>query len=461
MNFTTLASRYQQEFEERVKRILRIPSVYQEDEHYPFGKPIDDVLNEMLSIGQEDGFSVKNISGYAGHIEYGQGNEIVGVLGHLDVVPAGEGWSSNPFEPVIREGQLFARGAQDDKGPVMAAYIAMKLLKDQGFEPKKRVRLILGTDEERDWQGIDYYFKQEEMPQFGFSPDAAFPVIHAEKGLIDGFLQLPSFTQSSDNVMRVDSIEGGDRLNMVPDFAKAKLQMNGPSNLEEEFKSFLIERELTGEINSHGNKVEVNIRGKGVHASKPEQGINAVFELANFLSQLPLSNEARAVFSWLADQFGETSGTNLGIYAQDNASGALTINLGSLLYKNGDITAGINIRYPVTSDGEAIINKMKEVAAIQKGNYELYDHLLPLYIDEDHPDVRTLLEIFNKQTGSERSVESIGGATYARALKTGVAYGAMFSDSPDTAHQKDEHVRIDDMIKAIAIYAEAIYQLTK
>ncbi|SEA46803.1 succinyl-diaminopimelate desuccinylase [Thalassobacillus cyri] len=343
----------------------------------------------------------------------------------------------------------------------MAAYIAMKLLKDQGFEPKKRVRLILGTDEERDWQGIDYYFKQEEMPQFGFSPDAAFPVIHAEKGLIDGFLQLPSVSQPPDNAMRVETMEGGDRLNMVPDFAKAKLQVNGPANLEEQFKSFLVDRELTGEINSHGNKVEMNIRGKGVHASKPEQGINAVVELAKFLTQLPLSPEAKTIFSWLVDQYGETSGANLGIYAQDKASGALTINLGSLTYKNGDISAGINIRYPVTSDGEAIINKMREMAAIQKGNYELYDHLLPLYIDEDHPDVRTLLEIFNKQTGSERSVASIGGATYARALKTGVAYGAMFSDSPDTAHQKDEHVRISDMIKAIAIYAEAIYQLTK
>ncbi|SEA46723.1 succinyl-diaminopimelate desuccinylase [Thalassobacillus cyri] len=110
MNFTTLASTYQKEFEEKVKRILRMPSVYQEDERYPFGKPIDDVLNEMLSIGQEDGFSVKNISGYAGHIEYGQGKDIIGVLGHLDVVPAGEGWSNNPFDPVIRDGHLFARG---------------------------------------------------------------------------------------------------------------------------------------------------------------------------------------------------------------------------------------------------------------------------------------------------------------------------------------------------------------
>ncbi|WP_028783506.1 dipeptidase PepV [Thalassobacillus devorans] len=461
MKFITLASDYQVEFEEKVKRILRIPSVYEDDERYPFGKPVDDVLKEMLSIGQEDGFSVKNISGYAGHIEYGHGKGLIGILGHLDVVPAGGGWSSNPFEPVIRDGKLFARGAQDDKGPVMAAYIAMKLLKDQGFEPKKRVRLIIGTDEERDWQGIDYYFRQEEMPEFGFSPDASFPVIHAEKGLIDGYLRLPSFNQSPDNVIQVESMKGGDRLNMVPETAKAKLQVSAAYNLEEEFKGFLHTRQVKGEINRYGNKVEVNIKGKGVHASKPEQGINAVIDLAKFLKQLPLSKEAKEFFSWLAVQFGETTGANFGINAQDKASGALTINLGSFAYQNGDITAGINIRYPVTSDGEGIINKMKETAAIQKGSYELYDHLFPLYMDEDHPGVKTLLDIFNKQTGSERRAEAIGGATYARALKAGVAYGAMFTDSPDTAHQTDEHVRMDDMIKAIAIYAEAIYQLSK
>lgn len=190
MNFNSLSHQYESEFIEKTMKLIRIPSVYKFNGDYPYGEPIDQALQTMLKIAEEDGFKTKNIEGHAGHIEFGQGEEILGILGHLDVVPAGEGWETDPFSPVIKDGNLYGRGAQDDKGPVMAAYIAMKLLKQQGFQPNKRVRLILGTDEERDWQGIEHYFKHEDMPEFGFSPDASFPVINAEKGLLDTYITI-------------------------------------------------------------------------------------------------------------------------------------------------------------------------------------------------------------------------------------------------------------------------------
>ncbi|MFG6121218.1 dipeptidase PepV [Thalassobacillus sp. B23F22_16] len=461
MDFKVLAPDYKDEYLTKVKRLLRIPSVFEEDSNYPFGKKIDDALKEMLAIGREDGFQVKNLSGYAGHIEWGEGEQILGILGHLDVVPAGDGWSSAPFEPVIKGGNLYGRGAQDDKGPVMAAYIAMKLLKDQGFEPNKRIRLILGTDEERDWQGIDYYFKQEEMPSFGFSPDAAFPVIHAEKGLIDGYMELPVLNQSRDRQIQIIRIEGGDRLNMVPDKAIAILRTDNHDLVEQKFTSYLTAKELDGKCYLDNDRMMVEVHGKGAHASKPSQGVNAIIELFRFLTGLPLSEEAYEWFSQLAEILGDDSGENLGIKHHDDVSGSLTMNLGSFQLSETGLVAGLNIRYPVTVESEALLHKIQEQATRWKGTYKVYDHLRPLYIDEDHDGVSTLLNIYNHHTGDRTKAEAIGGATYARALKAGVAYGAMFPDSPDTAHQADEYVRIQDMMAAVAIYAEAIYQLTK
>ncbi|MFD1019099.1 dipeptidase PepV [Thalassobacillus hwangdonensis] len=460
MEFKALAKTYEKEFLEKVDRILRIPSVYEESNHYPFGKSIDDVLHEMLHIGEEDGFTVKNIDGYAGHIEWGTGEDLIGILGHLDVVPAGDGWTSHPFEPEIRDGNLYARGAQDDKGPTIAAYIAMKLLKDQGFEPKKRIRLIVGTDEERDWQGIKHYFKKEEMPGFGFSPDAAFPVIHAEKGLVDGYAYFDAQDEESDT-MKLEAFTGGDRLNMVPDYAEAVLEVEAPVQVINDYQVFLDSNQWTGNATADGNRITLQMEGKAAHASKPAQGANAIDRLARFLKNLPFSQKKSDVLALIADNLSDLSGKAIGIQSSDDVSGELTLNIGSLRWKEQKVEIGFNMRYPVSTDGDKLIQQFSDVIKSYDGSYELYDHLKSLHVEETHPDVQTLLSIYNKQSGDPSRAISIGGATYARALTTGVAYGAMFAHSADTAHQRDEHVKIKDMLLAISIYAEAIYELTK
>ena len=187
MDFYAKILERKDELLQKTIELLRIPSVltkFDPESNTPFGEAINDSLYYMLDLAREDGFVTKNINNYAAHIEYGEGKDILGVLCHLDVVPTGDGWTHPPFSPIVKDGKLFARGATDDKGPTMAAYFALKLLKEMDFQPNKRIRIILGTDEETGWRGIREYFKTEQMPELGFAPDASFPLIYGEKGII-------------------------------------------------------------------------------------------------------------------------------------------------------------------------------------------------------------------------------------------------------------------------------------
>lgn len=457
MNFKALSQQYEQEYLEKTSELLKIPSIYEQDDDYPYGRPISEALDKMLDIAECDGFSVKNVDGHGGHVEFGEGDEIIGILGHLDVVPAGEGWTTPPFEPTIRNGILYARGAQDDKGPVMAAYIAMKLLKEQGFKPQKKIRLILGTDEERDWKGIEYYFKHELMPSVGFTPDASFPVIHAEKGLLDSYITYGVPFESGST--HICEIHGGDRLNMVPDNARALVRSK--ERIVADFQQYLKENNLSGHIEEEGNEYKLTVNGVAVHASTPEEGRNAITGMLGFLRTLPLSQPEKLWIQSIYNDFSKSNGEGLGLKMADEISGPLTANLGSITLMEGTCKLGFNLRYPVTTKYEEIIECLNKAAHKNGGKLEIYDHLPSTHLPKDHPFVETLLSVYNKVTGDAATAQSMGGATYARSLHAGVAFGALFDDSPNTAHQRDEHVRISDMIKAIEIYAESIYELTK
>ncbi|WP_101844786.1 dipeptidase PepV [Halobacillus sp. Marseille-P3879] len=457
MEYSKLAPAYKEEYIEKLFPLLRIPSVFEASDHFPYGKSIDEALHYMLSLGKEDGFLCSNIEGHAGHIEFGAGEEVIGLLGHLDVVPPGDGWSTEPFQPVIEGDCLYARGAQDDKGPVVAAYLAMKLLKDQGFVPKKRVRLILGTDEERDWKGIEHYFKKEEMPVFGFTPDAVFPVIHAEKGLIDSYINFDVPDVTSSNALL--SFSSGERLNMVPDAAEARLKIN---DIEELFQAFLNLHQLKGNIQKQENTFLLTLYGKTAHGSKPENGVNAALHLLKFLKEIQLHPDHAEIVNHIIECLSDPAGSGLNCNFQDEVSGNLTCNMGIVDWKSGEkCRVGVNVRYPVTIDSELIVQSLKRFSKKAHGTMEIYDHLKALHIKKEHPHIQALLEIYNRHAEDTAIPHSIGGATYARALETGVAYGALFKDSPDTAHQANEHIQLKDMIKAIAIYAEAIQHLSR
>ena len=126
--------------------LLRVPSVREDDkatEDAPFGPGPKAALLKFLEIGERDGFVTKNVENVAGHLEFGEGDETLGIFGHVDVVPVGTGWDTDPFEPVIKDGRLYARGSSDDKGPSVAAYYALKMIKELELPTSKRVRFII------------------------------------------------------------------------------------------------------------------------------------------------------------------------------------------------------------------------------------------------------------------------------------------------------------------------------
>ncbi len=448
MDFYELVLKHQDEIIKKTKELLSIPSVldkFDPNSETPFGENIDKALHYMIDLAKEDGFITKNINNYAAHIEYGSGKDILGILCHLDVVPVGDGWTNPPFSPIVRDGKLYARGSGDDKGPTMAAYFALKFLKEMGYESTKRIRIILGTDEETAWRGISEYFKTEQMPDIGFAPDASFPLIYGEKGILS--FDVTGKTIDSELV----TFKSGDRYNVVPDYAECTLRID----LKEEFKKHLSFNGLKGEIK--GDKYIVH--GKRAHAMQPNLGINAAFILAEFLNQ-HIDNK---FIKYINDYFTfDHLAEKLNIDHYDEEMKEFTMNPAVFDYERNQFKIGVNCRYPKGWDKDSA--KINLEASVRKYHfkYKILNDMPVHYVAKDDELVQTLHQAYIKYTGdTDSELITIGGGTYSRSLKKAVAFGPNMPGRKDTAHQVDEYIFVEDILKATAIYMEAIYQLCK
>lgn len=462
--------KFRGELLQRTKEFLAIESVLDESSAgpgAPFGKGVAEALEYLLDLARKDGFETKNLDGYAGHVEYGEGEELIGVLGHVDVVPPGDGWTTPPFAPEIRDGKLYARGAIDDKGPTMAAYFALRLIKELGLPLSKRVRLILGTDEENLWRDMAYYFEREEMPSMGFAPDADFPIIYAEKGLLDITLVGDGSAAAGEadaEAWMLARWEAGHRFNMVPDGARAVLEGSGDVfDLKMKYQDYLLQNRIRGYAQEADDHLLLVLEGRSHHGSEPDKGLNAGLELARFLHSIALDPEGARFIGMIHDLLvDDFFGNKLGIAQEDDTVGPLTVNAGVFRYeKGGERRLGLNVRYPIRGDSESILSAIAE--RVRPYGFEIgeTDHKPSHYIEPDHPLVRTLSRVYEERTGDKASLLAIGGGTYARALENGVAFGPLFPGKEETAHQADEYIEVEDLLKAAAIYAQAIYELAR
>lgn len=450
------------------QQLLHIKSVLNEEEakpDAPLGTGIKEALDYMLRLGETDGFKIKNVGNLAGHIEFGEGEELVGILCHVDVVPEGDGWSSDPFAAEIRDGKIFARGAIDDKGPTIAAYYAMKIVKELGVPLTRRVRMIIGTDEESNWRCVEHYFKHEEMPTMGFAPDADFPIIHAEKGIADlDLVQRAEVEQVGEFPIELLSFVSGRRYNMVPDFATAELVAQiSQTDIVQCFNNFLKDNHLNGKQYVECGKLVLEVEGVSAHGMEPNNGKNAGLYLARFLSKLKIDPRAAHFIKFVDQYFGNDSrGRAIGVHYYDEISGDLTINVGKLSYsKDEGGRLGLNLRYPVTNQIADTKSNLESFLQDKGFVIENYSNSNPHYVEENDPLIQILQKVYEEQTGEKAELLAIGGGTYARSLKSGVAFGPLFPGKEDIAHQKDEYIDIDDLLKATAIYAQAIYELTR
>lgn len=420
----------------------------------PFGPGNKEALDFMLDLGKKDGFETLNVDNYAGHIEYGNQEDYVAMVGHLDVVPAGSGWSHPPYGAEIHDGKLFGRGAEDDKGPTMAAYFALRILKELEVPLSKRIKLILGLDEESGWRCVSHYFeKHPEVPVSGFIPDADFPLIYAEKGIVRVVIEGTYLNN------KLISFKGGLRDNMVPDTAVAVIK--GKAELISNcFDKYLNKFELEGssKILSE-DKIELTLSGLSAHGSTPELGQNAIVLMNNFINDLKIDNYVvNLIEQFLRD---DLHGDKLSIKHHDEEMGDLTVNLGVLEASDEEFRMVLNVRYPNGVNFDEMFKTIQEnLGGFGEVTYEHHQKLL--YNDPNSPLVKTLMDAYIKHTGDvDAKPMTIGGGTFARALPHVVAYGPHFPGKPSYIHQKDEYIEVDDLIKATIIYTEALYNLAK
>ncbi|SHH32448.1 dipeptidase PepV [Tepidibacter thalassicus] len=427
-----------------VQELVKIPSVISDPkDNCPFGENIDKALRKTLSLCESLGFKTYYKDGYYGYAEIGEGKELIGILGHIDVVPEGEidNWSFPPYDAVIKDGKIYGRGTQDDKGPTIAAIYGVKALMDLGVKFNKRIRFIFGTDEENLWRGINKYLENEEIPSYGFTPDSVFPMINAEKGLLQATLK----SKNSSEI----TLNGGNAFNAVPDkIVYSDIKIN----------------ELASELDKLGfeYKLENNnitVFGKGAHAANPQYGINSISRLCIALNNLGIKSNA---IKFIAEVIKETyNGENIIPNCEDKVSGKLTINVGKININNETEEIGLDIRIPVTVDKDKVVEKLKEKALEYNLKYNEYDYLKAIYVPEDHFLIKTLKKVYEEETGLDSTPLSSGGATYARAMDNCVAFGAVFPGKPKVEHQANEYIEIEDLIKCTKIYAKTVYELTK
>ena len=462
-----------QQYEDQIindlKGLLAIESVRDDakaSEDAPVGPGPRKALDYMYEIAHRDGFTTHDVDHIAGRIEAGKGNDVLGILCHVDVVPAGDGWETDPYEPVIKDGKIYARGASDDKGPSMAAYYAMKIIKELGLPVSKKIRFVVGSDEESGWGDMDYYFQHEEAPDFGFSPDAEFPIINGEKGNVTIRL---TFRGGNGADYKLESFKSGLRENMVPGTADAVVtaaSADEAASLAASFETFIKqEAKISGNAELSDKTVTFHVVGKGAHGASPQSGIKAATFLATFLNDYSFAEGAYSFINTIAEFIHEDFyGEKLGVAFEDEKMGKLTMNAGIVNFdpenpENSLVT--LNFRYPKGTSAEELQAKVQatvgETVTATQGDRNQEPHYVPV----DDPLVATLLQVYEDHTGEKGQEQIIGGGTYGRLLKRGVAYGAMFPGYTDTMHQANEFMELDDLFRAAAIYADAIYRLAK
>lgn len=434
------------DFHKAIAEMVEIPSVIDEnDDTYPFGKNIDVALRKILAISEELGFrTFYDPEGYYGYAEVGEGEEMIGILGHIDVVPAGslDKWDTPPFQGVIKDGKMYGRGTSDDKGPTLAALFATKALMNIGVSFQKRVRFIFGTDEENLWKCMNSYCAKEELPSMGFTPDSTFPLVYAEKGLLQVILEAKNETQLR--------IKAGEAFNAVPDSAA----YNG--EMQEELKVALDKLGFPYESNEDG----VVVQGKSVHAQVTEEGVNAIDRLLIALKEIGCTSKAIEFVNDMVKEDPYATGVFGAL--EDEASGKLKFNVGKVELNDDIERLSVDIRIPVTVEKQEIEDALSQAAGKYGLDYKEFDYLKSIYLPKDHFLIKTLMSVYQEETADFVSEPiSSGGATYARAMGNFVAFGAIFPGQAKTEHQPNEHIELDKIFKAMIIYGKAIDLLAK
>lgn len=446
-----------EQLEEDLAALISIQSIASRREGvYPFGKQCANAIDKAIELGKDYGFKTENHEYYCASIINGSKSDEVGIVAHLDVVPAGNGWSYDPFRLTIEDGKYIGRGALDDKGPFICGLYAMRFLKESGKKLPFAIRLIAGSDEEVGSSDLEYFAKVRKPPYFSFTPDAEFPVCIGEKGILQVDIMLGRLP------VEIAELSGGSVSNAVPDAAYAVL-WNDKIDV-----STIPEYERISFERLDEKRIKISATGKGAHAALPEKGINAIGVLAEFLKDSKLLNCEKKPFVFLTRSCGEYFGRTLGIDRVSEAFQYLTCVGGRLSVIDGIMVQNFNIRYIPDTTYEPVLERIKKTLAPQGFAVQLglvsEGYLMPSNDDR----IQALTDACEDVLGYECKPYTMGGGTYARWLANTVAFGASiesergkFGEGRGDAHQRDEYISAVELKKTILVYILSIMNLAE
>lgn len=452
------AQQWLQDHEEELiadlRAMLRIPSLESTPEpNAPFGKECRRALDLALELGRKWGMDTRDVDGYAGHAEFGDSAKMVMSLGHLDVVPIGDGWKHEPFGAEIDGDYIYARGAIDDKGPSMAAFYAARALKETAADLPARLRIVFGLNEESGFACVKRYFQSEPAPDYGVAPDSGWPLYHAEKGIANLIVRAPLPRGG----LTLISLEGGQRPNIVIDKATAVAEVAA--------ELLPAVKEKAGEywdknvsFRFEGAMLTMLSIGKAAHGSTPFVGDSALTRVLRALYNFAPVEQQHEY--WRLVEVCHPSGVGLGIMGNDDVSKDLTSNVGIVCTSDGEIEFTVNVRYPVSWTGDELLARAEKFIEESVPGYRLaeFDDSKPLYFPLDQEPVSTIVDVYRQETGDEKAPGVMGGGTYARAVPNTVSIGTGW-DGDGPAHEHDERIHISHPLKMAKIYAHILYRL--
>lgn len=414
-----------------------------------------EALDWMMEKAIGFGLKAESLNNVAGHAELGEGGKLCGVLTHLDVVPEGNNWDSLPFELSVGDnGYMYGRGIADDKGAALITLYCLKALKDNNVVGKNTIRAIFGTSEERGMTDMDEYFKHQPVPDLSFTPDSEYGICIGEKGII----QLELYADTHDGTT-LTQFHSGKTINAVPDTAYALLDCT--ENEDHQLARLADAKDCAFEFYYTIDGLMVLARGKAAHACEPDKGHNAATSLIDLLASNFAMPTLGSIPAFISHYVGtDYDGVMLGLKMRDKESGPLTVNVGTIHIDEGYATCTMDIRYPVTADGEKILASLTEQAQREGLHVKVLAHQKPLYFDKDAEIIKLLSESYESVMGEKPELYTTGGGTYARKLEgRGVAFGPVFKGEVSNIHNANECINVEKFFKHAQICLESMYNL--
>lgn len=445
-NLEKLAEKYYDLAIDSLKKWIQIDSTFDEStvtELAPFGKGVQKALEYIASLAEKDGFNVDRCDGYCTEISYGEG-PLIAIYAHCDVVPVSGKWKFPPFSATIEDDIMYGRGTSDDKGPAIASYYALKLLRDNNLINGYKVTLVIGGNEECGSRCLEHYFHSlhKPYPSYGFTPDGDFPLIYGEKAIATYKVDL------NIDIKEISSLNGGVVINSVIDECHAKFNVKLDEN---KIKEYCLKNNLKYEYHDD----ELVFYGKSSHGSLPQEGINAGLHMIKFIGLM--FNYDQLVKT--GDGYMDGSGKNLGVYYESKLLHSTTYNVGLISYNDGVLEYSVNFRYPENVNAEEVCKKLDTLSLGKVHYLGTGDYLL---VDPESQMIKTLMNCYQEYTHDYKSQPmAIGGGTYAKESRNTIAFGSHFPGREDHIHEANEKIHLEDLRKSISIYASAIDELGK